>query len=131
MFGWFRKKKTVNDPEFLQQITNDGLDYAAKRLADIVDGQLPNARAAYLFVLQELDGARHGVREAVEFVEQSGIPKSEYINSLSQDTPEIDKAQSFMQMLSMKLYPEIEIAVSLRIRIVDNIMKKYGFGKYE
>ncbi|WP_198331035.1 tetratricopeptide repeat protein [Psychrobacter cibarius] len=129
MFGIFNKKK-VNDPVFLKRITEDGISYAAERFSSILmRDSLPTGSLAHEFVMQELDGARQGDKLSVKFVENSGVPESRYKGSLKHDTPELDKAQEFMQMITSKLYPRMDIIVPLRIEIVKNIMEAYGIGQ--
>jgi len=129
MFGIFNKKK-VNDPVFLKRITEDGISHAAERFSSILmRDSLPTGSLAHEFVMQELDGARQGDKSSVKFAENSGVPESRYKGSLNHDTPELDKAQEFMQMITSKLYPRMDIIVPLRIEIVKNIMEAYGIGQ--
>lgn len=129
MFGIFNKKK-VNDPVFLKRITEDGISHAAERFSSILmRDSLPTGSLAHEFVMQELDGARQGDKSSVKFAKNSGVPESRYKGSLNHDTPELDKAQEFMQMITSKLYPRMDIIVPLRIEIVKNIMEAYGIGQ--
>ena len=129
MFGFFNKKK-VNDPVFLKRIKEDGIIHAAESLSSILmRDSLTTSSLAHEFVMQELDGARQGDKSSVKFAENSGVPESRYKGSLNHDTPELDKAQEFMQMITSKLYPRMDIIVPLRIEIVKNIMEAYGIGQ--
>lgn len=129
MFGFFNKKK-VNDPTLLKRITEDGISHAAKRFSSIlIEGSLTTSSLAHEFVMQELDGARQGNDLSVEFVENSGVPESEYKGSLSHNTPELDAAQNFMQIITSKLQPRVDIIVPLRLEIVKNVMERYGIGQ--
>ena len=130
MFGFFNKKK-VEDPALLKQITKDGVDYAGQRFSSILMRDfLTTNSLAYDFVMQELDGARQGNDLSIKFVENSGVEESEYEGSLNQDTPELDMAQEWMQMLTSKLYPRMDVIVPLRLEIVRNVMERYSIGKY-
>lgn len=130
MFGLFKKKK-VNDPDFLKRIEKDGVDYVAKRMSEIlIENGLPNKEIAYEFILQELDGARQGNNYAQDFAKNCGIPKGAYFGSLKNDTPELDIAQNIIQNISSRLMPMMDLAVELRIKIVNNVMQEFEFGKY-
>lgn len=128
MFGFLNNKK-VNDPALLKQIKKDGVAHAGQRFSSILMRDfLTTNSLAYSFVMQELDGARQGNDLSIKFVKDSGVAEYEYKGSLNQDTPELDMAQEWMQMLTSKLYPRMDIIVSLRLEIVKNIMEKYGIG---
>lgn len=128
MFGFLNNKK-VNDPALLKQIKKDGVGHAGQRFSSILMRDfLTTNSLAYSFVMQELDGARQGNDLSIKFVKDSGVAEYEYKGSLNQDTPELDMAQEWMQMLTSKLYPRMDIIVPLRLEIVKNIMEKYGIG---
>ena len=130
MFSFFNKKK-VDDPALLDQIIEDGVDYAAERFSSILmENFLTTRSLAYEFVMQELDGARQGNDFSIKFVENSGVAEYEYIDSLNHDTPELDKAQAYMQMIASKLYPRMDIVVPLRIGMVECVMRRYDIGKF-
>ena len=129
MFGFFNKKK-VNDPVLLKRITEDGISHAAERFSSVLmQGSLTTSSLAHEFVMQELDGARQGNDLSVEFAENSGVPEYKYKGSLRHDTPELDAAQDFMQMITLKLHPRVDIIVPLRLEIVKNVMERYGIGQ--
>lgn len=126
----FLNKKEVEDPALLKQIIKDGVDYAAERFSSILmQDYLTTSSLAYGFVMQELDGARQGNDLSIEFVKNSGVAESEYKGSLNQDTPELDIAQEWMQMLTSKLYPRMDIIVPLRLGLVKYVMRRYDIGK--
>lgn len=130
MFDFFNKK-TVRDPELLKHIEEDGIEYASMRLAQVLMKRtLPNKEVAYEFLLQELDGARQGTDYAKEFVDNCGIDKKEYYGRLKKDTPEVDDAQDFINDISARLMPLLDLSIEIRIRMLDEIMKYYSFGKY-
>ena len=130
MFGIFNKKK-VNDPVFLKRITEDGISHAAERFSSILmRDSLPTGSLAHEFVMQELDGARQGNDFSIKFVENSGVAEYEYRDSLNHDTPELDKAQAYMQMIASKLYPRMDIVVPLRIGMVECVKRRYDIGKF-
>ena len=78
-----------------------------------------------------LDGARQGNEQAKNFALESGIDSKEYIGTLKLDTPHLDSAQDFLIALSAKLHPKMDISISLKLKILENLMKYYGIGKYE
>lgn len=130
MFGFLNKKK-VDDPALLEQIIKDGVDYAAERFSSILmQDHLTTRSLAYGFIMQELDGARQGNDLSIKFVKSSGVAESEYKDSLSQDTPELDMAQEWMQILTSKLYPRMDVIVPLRLGLVKCVMRRYDIGKF-
>lgn len=129
MFDFFNKKE-VDDPALLEQIIKDGVDYAAERFSSILmQDFLTTSSLAYGFVMQELDGARQGNDLSIEFVKNSGVAESEYKDSLNQNTPELDLSQEWMQLLTSKLYPRMDVIVPLRLGIVKCVMEKYNIGE--
>lgn len=131
MFEWFKKRK-VNDPQLLEKIKSDGVKHAGKRFAEvIIDQHQLDSETAYLFILQELDGARQGDLIAKNFALNSGIDKSEYIGAMQSDMPEeVDNASMFLVALTQRLLPEMDIIRDLRLEILDNVMKIFYLGKY-
>lgn len=129
MFDFFNKKE-VDDPALLEQIIKDGVDYAAERFSSILmQDFLTTSSLAYGFVMQELDGARQGNDLSIAFVKNSGVAESEYKDSLNHDTPELDISQEWMQLLTSKLYPRMDVIVPLRLGIVKCVMEKYNIGE--
>lgn len=133
MFGFFKKEKIeeVNNPELFKQIKKDGIDYAAQRFADVLGQQIRNKTVAYKFVLQELDGAIQGNEMAANFAKTCGIPISEFEDSLQNEDIEVEKLQFFLNEIGLGLYPYMDIAAELRIKIVISIMKDFKIGKYK
>ncbi len=123
----------MQDTQLYEQIKADGIDHASKRFSQIlIRDFLTNESLAYEFVLQELDGARNGTEYAKQFVKDSGIPPSEYHGHLSNDTPELDKAQLFFVAISMKLQSiDLDFSVELRVNVVNKIMQYYNLGRYD
>ena len=131
MFGIF-KKQQKSDLE--KQIETDGIEHAAKRFSEILLRKLPTPDIAYQFVLEELDGASQGNHKAKSFVKNSGIRPDEYTGSLTKSTPEVDGPdgpQQFLTIVCAQLQPNMDLAVDLRVMIVDNIMQYFSFGKYK
>ena len=131
MFGMF-KKQQKSDLE--KQIEKDGIEHAAKRLSEILLRKLPTTDIAYQFVLEELDGASQGNHKAISFARNSGVSPHEYRGSLTKSTPEIDGPdgpQQFLTIVCAQLQPNMDLAVDLRVMIVDNIMQYFSFGKYK
>ncbi len=131
MFGMFKKKKKS---ELEKLIENDGIEYAAKRFSEIILQKIPTEEIAYQFVLEEIEAASQGNDTAINFARNSGISPQEYKGSMSNSRPEVDGPdgpQQFILALCMQLQPNVDLAVDLRTKIVDNVMKTLSFGKYE
>lgn len=139
MFGLFKKKK-VNEPaphksenaDFLKCIEKDGIDNVAKRMSEIlIENGLPNELVAYKFVLNELDIARiRNNQYAQDFAKNSGFPEGIYSGRLMTNTPEIEVARSIIDNICDRLIPMFDLAIQLRIKIVDNVMQEFSLGKY-
>ena len=131
MFGMF-KKKQKSDLEKL--IEKDGIEYAAKRFSEIILRKIPTAEIAYQFVLEEVEAASQGNDAAISFARNSGISPQEYKGATRNSRPEVDGPdgpQQFILALCMQLQPNVDLAVNLRTKIVDNVMRTLSFGKYK
>ncbi len=116
-------------------IEEDGIEHIAKTFSDIIlSDKLPTTEIAYQFVLEEIEAASQGNSTAVNFATNSGISSLEYKGAMSNSRPEVDGPdgpQQFLVNLCMLLLPNMDLAVKLRVMIVENIMKTLSFGKYK
>jgi hypothetical protein len=129
MFGIFRKKKT----EVETMIERDGIDYAAMRFSELITEMLKTNEMAYQFILEEIEAASQGSAAALKFASNSGLGPSEYKGAMSNSNVEIDGPhgpQQFLLLTCTQLSSNIDLMVELRVKIADNIMKKFSFGKY-
>ncbi|OOS05043.1 hypothetical protein SAMN02745664_10940 [Moraxella cuniculi DSM 21768] len=133
MFDFFKKKSVCADMELYQKIQTDGLEYTAAKLAfSLIQKDLRDYEMAYLFVLQELDGASYGDEKSRDFVKNSGIDYSEYGGAMINDMPdEVERASLFLIKLSMGLQPLQDLIANLRLLILNEIMIFYKIGKYK
>lgn len=132
MFDFFKKKQVRKNMELYQKIQEDGVEYAGAQMAFLlIQKYLKNSSLAHQFILQELDGASYGNEQAVNFVQNSGISRSEYSGALRKDMPnEVEEATLFLVDISMELQPLQDFIVELRLVILNEIMKFYKLGKY-
>ena len=130
MFNFFRKK-TCNDPSLLAMIDKHGVDENSFHIAKhLVDKYIATRENAYLFILQELDGASQGNAKSIKFVESSGISKSEYKGALGHDMPEcVDQASFYMVGISNGLHPLQELIVDVRLHVLFYMMDCFSIGK--
>jgi TPR repeat protein len=135
MFGNSLDERSEEDIEFENQVKNDGYEYAGKRIADILNEKITSQDLARQFVLEELDAARQGNDFAQNFVKSSGFKSFEYVGAINKtrwegDESELEHLQLFLRAFLMKI-SDIDLIVKLSTIIVDEIMKKWGLGKYE
>ena len=132
MFGFF-KKKTCNDPTLLAMIEKHGLDTNAFHIAGhLAKNFLHTKQHAYLFILQELDGASNGDKKSINFVKNSGIAINEYGGALGRDMPKnVDDASFYLVGISSGLHPLKDLTVDLRLRVLFFIMDSYLIGNHK
>jgi hypothetical protein len=127
---FFGKKKT--QLEIL--IDKDGLEHAAKRLAEILNEKIPSLVVARQFIFEELDAARQGNSNAKSFAAQSGIPLNEYENAMKKSWEEVDGANGPQQLLHHILLSQLDhdrdLMLQMRFKVVEHIMKKWNLGTY-
>lgn len=143
-FSLFSKQKkdralgltSKEDADFESQVRRDGVQYAGKRIADVLNQRINSKSLAKQFVLEELDAARGGNDFAINFVKNSGFRPSEYIGAMSQtswegDESELEQIQLFVRSGFMSKISDIDLMVQLSTTVVDEIMKIWKLGKYE
>lgn len=127
MFGFFRKK-----PSLEELIDNKGMDYATCLIANEVISKIKNRDMAFLFILEELDGASQGNQESKKFAETSGVPLDAYrgtLNSISAiDGP--DGPQQAVARHTLTLINSTELMAKFRCSVADKVMAHYEIGKY-
>lgn len=129
MFGLFGKKKT----EVEKLIDQDGIDHATRRFAEVISNKLPTKELAYQFMLEEIEAASQGNDVARGFADASGISSSEYTGAMNNSSYEIDGPEGPQQLLlhlCTQLNSNTDLMVEFRVRIADNIMKKFYLGRY-
>jgi len=128
MFEFFKKKSQLE-----KLIHKDGIEFAAKRFAEIIAKKLTRRELAYQFILEELEAASMGNSAAKKFVAESGIERSKYKDALNNSHPEIDGPdgpQLLIINLAMDLRHKPELMVEFRCKVDEHIMKLFGFGKF-
>jgi hypothetical protein len=128
MFDLFKKKTPLQ-----KLITEDGIEHATERFAEIISRKLSTREIARQFILEELDGASQGNEDSQAFARSSGIPASEYKRALENSNPEIDGPDGPQQQLlalSMQLMPNQALMAEFRRKVVDKVLKRFKLGKY-
>ena len=87
---------------------------------------------ALQFILEELDAARQGNDVAVNFVNNSGFEKNDYIGAMKNSFEEVDGPEGPQQLLLglIMTVDDMDERVKFRINIVDKIMQERKLGKY-
>lgn len=126
---WNKKKTQL---EIL--IEKDGLDYSSKRIAEILNDKIPTLAVATQFILEELDAASTGNHVAQQFVRDSGFEEHEYAGALHNSFDEVDGENGPQQFLNALLLSQIkndmDLMISLRVKIVDHLMRHWELGRY-
>lgn len=120
---------------FEASVIKDGPEYAGMRVAQIINEKITSKSLAKQFVLEELDAARQGNNDAINFVVQSGFSPSEYTGAMSKtrwegDESELEHLQLYFRYFLMQI-KDIELMVKLSTSTVDEVMKTWNLGKYE
>jgi len=110
-----------------------GIAAAAEIEAKLVLEKIENTKVAYQFILEELDGASRGNESSQQYARSSGIPIQEYVGALDDSVTEVDGPegpQHFVMLSCLQLRNDPDLMAEFRCKILDNIMRKYRFGKY-
>lgn len=94
-----------------------------------VNSRIGSERVALQFVLEELDAARQGNEEAVQFVKNSGFSASEYEGAMQNSFEEVDGPngpQQYLLSAVMQYSSNMDFMVNLRLQIVKNVMNTWG-----
>lgn len=135
IMGQDENNRPKEDIDFENQVRNDGYEHAGKRIADILNEKITSQDLARQFVLEELDAARQGNDFAQNFVKSSGFKSFEYIGAINKtrwegDESELEHLQLFLRAFLIKI-SDIDLMVKLSTKVVDEIMQKWGLGKYD
>ena len=119
--------------EMIDLINSIGLDKAAELVAEYLNQKILSEDVAMQFILEELEAASKGNDTAQLFAKTSGFDKDDYEDSMNNSFEQVDGKngpQQELLNLCMMLYPNQDLMVELRIRVVDHIMKIWELGKY-
>ncbi|ADD67478.1 hypothetical protein Dacet_0692 [Denitrovibrio acetiphilus DSM 12809] len=119
--------------EMIEAIEKHGIDFTAKMLAEYINQKIPAEDVATQFVLEELEAASQGNEIAKQFALSSGFDEDDYVGAMENSFKEVDGAdgpqQTLLKYCSI-LFFDMNLAVELRVRTVDNIMREWQLGKY-
>ena len=102
------------------------------KVVSLIGGDISVARQ---FVLEEVEAASMGNQYALSFVKNCGIAKSEYSGAMQNSNETVDGAdgpQNFLNHAFLEIRNDqgVDLAVKLRIEVVDRVMQLYTLGKY-
>ncbi len=129
MFGLFRKKSPLE-----KLIKQDGIEHASDRISEIICEKLGAKHVAYQFILEEVEAASQGDREAIAFARASGISPTQYNGAMNRSFAEVDGPDGPQQLLlhtCMQLMSNKTLMVQFRTKVADKVMKRFSIGKYE
>jgi len=122
-----------NEPLSIEDIISQkGLAYAVEGAVLLVNNKIHSEKIALQFILEELDAAKNGNLDALDFVKNSGFEASEYIGAMSNSFSQVDGSegpQMTLHSIAMHI-SDINLKVKFIIQIVNRIMKIYSLGKY-
>ena len=130
MFGLFKRKE--KNPVKLM-VSRDGLERSAQFFSKQIISLIDTRHTAYQFVLEELDAARNGNDIAKQFAINSGISPSEYHGAMSRSFEAVEGPggpQQTILVTCSQLKDDVDQMVTLRVMIVDQVMKHFNFGRY-
>lgn len=132
IFG--KEVRSQADIDFENHVRNDGVQYAGKRLADIINEKITSKDLAVQFILEELDAARQGNAFAKAFAINAGFESSQYVGAMAKtkwqgEPSKLEELQLFYRIFLVKI-ADISLMVELSTVIVDNIMQIWKLGKY-
>lgn len=132
LFGnLFSENQRHNESKLKKIIDEDGLLATINMLTDLTNQKINSKAIALQFILEELEAASQGNNDSIEFVKNSGFSKDEYENSMMNSMEEVDGPNGPQEFLTILLeLNDRTLMAKIRIAIVDNIMKKWGLGKY-
>lgn len=117
-----------------QMIDENGIDFVATQLALLLNEKIGSLIVARKFVLEELDGASQGNVVAQQFVSQCGIDLTQYKGSLKNSFEEVDGSNGPQVLLNNILISQLghdrDFMVTVRLKVVDQVMKNWELGKH-
>ena len=126
---------TAPTPKNVQKyISNHGYAAAVKKFSEVVIKKIPNRELAYMFILEELDGARQGNEYAMSYAKNSGIDPAEYTGALEASNSAIDSPngpQQTLLRLAIALMEDRELAAKFKCDVGDAVMQHFGIGAYD
>ncbi|MDG1233097.1 MAG: tetratricopeptide repeat protein [Pseudomonadales bacterium] len=126
---------TAPTPKDVQQyIFVHGYAAAVKKFSEVVIEKIPNRNLAYLFILEELDGARQGNEYAMGYAKNSGINPAEYVGALEASNSAVDSPngpQQTLLRLAIALMEDRELAAKFKCDVGDEVMRHFGIGAYD
>ena len=125
--------KKVLDFAYQKQHINSTL---GTRMEDIVlnitqgvNSRIRTKEVALQFALEELDAARQGNEEAIQFVKNSWFNPSDYEGAMHNSFEEVDGPngpQQFLLSSIMKYSSDVNFMISVRLRVLENIINDWG-----
>jgi uncharacterized protein len=122
-------------PKDIQKyISNHGYIAAVKKFSEVVIEKIPNRELAFLFTLEELDGARRGNEYAMSYAKNSGIDPAEYIGALETSNSAVNSPngpQQTLLRLAIALMGDRELAAKFKCDVGDAVMQRFRIGAYD
>lgn len=128
-----RVRLVRGDINWLQLLEQFGVDKTAELITEHINNIIPSEDIAMQFILEELDAASNGNEMAKQFVAFSGFDEDDYKDAMKNSFEDVDGASGPQQELTricFNLYQNQDLMITLRLRVVDNIMKIWELGKY-
>lgn len=133
-FDTFLKKEEEAPNQVKVLIEKLGIDNTALQFANVLNENIGSEEIAIQFILEELDAASKGNAQAINFVSHSGFDEEDYASAMQHSFEEVDGVegpQQFLHGITMALYPDQNMMIQLRIKIIDRIMQIWEIGRYK
>lgn len=117
-----------NSCDFNSDINSNDVNDIVMNIAQGVNSRISSKKIALQFVLEELDAARQGNEEAVQFVKNSGFSASEYEGAMKNSFEEVDGPngpQQYLLSAVMQYSSNMDFMVNLRLQVVKNVMNTW------
>lgn len=117
-------KNSVEEQPSKDQI----LDGLADLIYQIVSSKIETKEVAYQFILEELEAASRGNKEAQAFVARNKFTADEYEGAMQNSMPEVDGPggpQLTLLTVLMQTGVSIEVMASIRIKVVQKIINHW------
>jgi hypothetical protein len=104
------------------------LDEVAELVYQVVSSKIESKEVAYQFILEELEAASQGNREAQAFVSRNKFTADEYEGAMQNSMPQVDGPggpQQTLLTLLMQTGGEPELMASIRIKVVQKIIDNW------
>lgn len=130
-------KQALNKDRFNIKLKQDGIKFSVQRVVNLISNSFTSHKAAFQFVLEELDMSQDGSSIEKIFISNSGVKYDLYNNSTANYNQqnrallmEVDNASMQLYCVLNMLNKPDSFKMEFKLAVIDKIMEKYKIGKY-